>query len=300
MRARLHALPFLLLPLLSFSSPANAAVREIDQACALPGCFPGDSPGFPVTLAAAGEYRLTSNLDTRVAAGPENVTAIEVSSDAGAVDIDLNGFEIRGPVACVQATTSCSPAGFGTGVRGSTGTSVRDGTVRGFGANGISLLAAGRVERVRAWDNGGVGIYALGEGSVVVDSLAFRNGRDGIHTYRYGVIRSSTVAWNGEDGVMGSQRSTVDETLAWANGRVGFWADTEFLVRLSVATQNGNGGLSGFAIASVGAANGTYGITASFADGSAALQCVLAGNTNAPMASLVISLGQNACNGGGC
>jgi len=172
--------------------------------------------------------------------------------------------------------------------------------VRGFGANGIALSGAGRVERVRAWDNGGVGIYALGEGSMVVDSLAFRNGDDGIHTYRYGVIRGSMVAWNGDDGVMGSQQSIVDETVAWANGRVGFWADTEFEVRLSVANQNGNGGLSGFAIASVGAGNGTYGITRGLAWSSAALQCVLSGNASAPMATFVNSLGQNACNGGGC
>lgn len=285
---------------LSIATFAGAGVREIDQACALPGCFPGDGPGFPITIAAGGEYRLTSNIDTRGAASPENVTAIEVLSSVSGADIDLNGFEVRGPVLCVQGVPSCSPVGSGSGVRGASGVSVRDGSVRGFGANGVSLGGAGRIEHVRAWDNGGVGIYAFGEGSVVVDSLSFRNGNDGIETYRYGVIRGSTVAWNGDDGVMGSQRSIVDESIAWANGRVGFWADTEFEVRLSVATQNGNGGLSGFAIASVGAANGTYGITRGLAWSSAALQCVLAGNASAPMANFVITLGQNACNGGGC
>lgn len=290
----------LALAILLPAAASFAAVREIDQACALPGCFPGDAPGFPVTIAAGGEYRLTSNLDTRGAAMPENVTAIEVLAGLGGVDIDLNGFEVRGPVACGQSSGVCSPMGSGTGVRGTAGTTVRDGSVRGFGANGVALSGAGRVERVRAWDNGGVGIYALGEGSVVIESLAFRNGNDGIHTYRYGVVRGSTVAWNGEDGVMGSQQSVVDESIAWANGRVGFWADTEFEVRLSVANQNGNGGLSGFAIASVGSGNGTYGITRGFAWSSAALQCVLAGNATAPMANFVNSLGQNACNGGGC
>ena len=298
MRLR-NLLPFIPL-LLAVASPLPGAVREIDQACVLAGCFPGDGSGFPVTIAFPGEYRLTSNLDTRFSAAPENLTAIQVLPEAGGVDIDLNGFEIRGPVSCVAATSSCSPQGFGSGVSGSSGTTVRDGTVRGFGAHGISLSGAARVERVRAWDNGGVGVYALGEGSVVVDSLAFRNGDDGIHTYRYGVVRDSTVAWNGEDGVMGSQRSLVDETVAWANGRVGFWADTEFQVRLSVATQNGNGGLSGYAIASVGSANGTYGITRGFGWSSTALQCVLFGNASAPMATEVNTLGQNACNGGNC
>lgn len=300
MHATPRPLPIALAVALATVTLTGAAVREIDQACALPGCFPGDGPGFPITISAGGEYRLTSNIDTRFVAAPENVTAIEVLSAVSGVDIDLNGFEVRGPVTCVQGTANCSPAGFGTGVRGATGTSVRDGSIRGFGANGVSLSGAGRVERIRAWDNGGVGIYALGEGSAVVDSLAFRNGDDGIHTYRYGVIRGSTVAWNGDDGVMGSQRSIVDESIAWANGRVGFWADTEFEVRLSVATQNGNGGLSGFAIASVGAGNGTYGITRGFAWSSTALQCVLAGNAVAPMANFVNTLGQNACNGGGC
>lgn len=286
--------------LLAATAPLFGAVREIDQTCVLTGCFPGDGSGFPVTIALPGEYRLTSNLDTRFSASPENLTAIQVLPEAGGVDIDLNGFEVRGPVTCGQSSGACSPEGFGIGVSGSSGTTVRDGTVRGFGATGVSLSAAGRVERIRAWDNGGVGIYALGEGSVVVDSLAFRNGDDGIHTYRYGVVRDSTTAWNGEDGVMGSQRSLVDETVAWANGRVGFWADTESQVRLSVATQNGNGGLSGFAIASVGSANGTYGITRGFAWSSTALQCVLSGNAGAPMATQVNTLGQNACDGGNC
>lgn len=297
---RLRTLAALVPLWLAASASLSGAVREIDQACVLTGCFPGDGSGFPVTIAFPGEYRLTSNLDTRFSADPQNLTAIQVLSDVGGVDIDLNGFELRGPVTCGQSSGACSPAGFGTGVIGSAGTTVRDGTVRGFGASGVSLSAAGRVERVRAWDNGGIGIHAFGEGSVIADSLAFRNGEDGIDTYRYGVVRDSTVAWNGEDGVMGSQRSLVDETVAWANGRVGFWADTEFQVRLSVATQNGNGGLSGFAIASVGAANGTYGITRGFAWSSTALQCVLSGNANAAMATQVNTLGQNACNGGNC
>lgn len=43
------------------ASPAYAVdgVREINQACAAgPGCFSGDTPGFPVEIHFLGSYRL--------------------------------------------------------------------------------------------------------------------------------------------------------------------------------------------------------------------------------------------------
>ena len=68
---------------------ATDGVLEINQACAVQtGCFAGDGPGFPVTLAASGSYRLTSNLDF-----PSNTSsAIDVANSD--ISIDLNGTTI--------------------------------------------------------------------------------------------------------------------------------------------------------------------------------------------------------------
>ena len=82
---------------LGLSSPALAVdgMLEINQACAVStGCFSGDAAGLPVTITAAGSYRLTSNLTVP----DENTDGIVVS--ANDISIDLNGFGIIGPVTC--------------------------------------------------------------------------------------------------------------------------------------------------------------------------------------------------------
>lgn len=68
---------------------ASDGVMEINQTCAAgPGCFPGGSPGFPVTLTSPGSYRLTGNLNS------ESIQTI--SLQANQVTLDLNGFMISG------------------------------------------------------------------------------------------------------------------------------------------------------------------------------------------------------------
>jgi hypothetical protein len=279
--------------------PAAAAAREIAQACVAVGCFPGDGPGFPVQITTPGHYRLTSNLDVRAFPGAANLGAIDIT--AAEVDLDLGGFALLGPTTCPgPPPVPCSPLGSGAGVRSNgQGTTVRDGSVVGFGSSGVSLLS-GRIDRVRASHNGGNGLAAFGEGSLVVDSLAFRNGNDGIQTYRYAVITGCTVAENLHDGILARQVTSVEETISRANGRVGYWAETELRLRHAVATANGNGGLSGYVYGSVGAGNGTYGVTEGFPNESAVVQSALSANSGAALASGVYDLGQNVCDGASC
>src|SRR5687767_6473062 len=69
-------------------------VVEFNQSDALRGgVTPGDAPGFPVTLSAAGSYRLSGNLT--VPAGGSGVII-----DADNVTLDLNGFSILGANTC--------------------------------------------------------------------------------------------------------------------------------------------------------------------------------------------------------
>jgi hypothetical protein len=58
--------PWPLLTLLLFAPTALAldGAFEVNQTCALAGCFPGDAPGFPVSLPDPGHYVLTSDLAT--------------------------------------------------------------------------------------------------------------------------------------------------------------------------------------------------------------------------------------------
>ncbi len=69
---------------------ADEGRREINQACAALGCFPGDPAGFPVVITTPGSYVLTGNL------GVQNLDSQGISIQIdGVLIIDLNGFEIK-------------------------------------------------------------------------------------------------------------------------------------------------------------------------------------------------------------
>lgn len=117
------------------ASPAVASdgVLEINQTCAIVGCFSGDAPGFPVQIdgSAGTAYRLTSNLTV---AG----SAVSIPS-AQPVDLDLNGFAIRGPGSCSGTGGSVACTGsVGTGIEASffgnpnAQVRIRNGFVSGF------------------------------------------------------------------------------------------------------------------------------------------------------------------------
>jgi hypothetical protein len=160
------------------ATPAMAGdgVYEINQACAAAGCFPNDSPGFPVNgTVVGGSYKLTSDLVVPDA----NTWAVAIPQ---AATLDLNGFAIRGPTSCTGVPAVCTGAGTGSGVGvGASGT-VRNGTIRGMGDKGISGDDGVRVENVQIESNGGDGIkgYYGSEGWYISDSSIQHNGGDGI------------------------------------------------------------------------------------------------------------------------
>ena len=103
----------LLFPLLTLALalPALAVdgVLEINQTCALTGCFSGDAAGFPVTLSETGSYRLTGVLTL----SDSDETGILVTADD--VSIDLNGFGIQGPNQCTGGGAAGGSVGGGIG-----------------------------------------------------------------------------------------------------------------------------------------------------------------------------------------
>ena len=125
---------------------AGDGVLEINQACAQqrgptagdePGCFSGDTDGFPVTVAERGSYSLSSDLTP-----PADVVGIQIEADD--VTIDLNGFGIYGDLTCVPG--SCSGSGPSRGIAVPTAPltngrrcTVRNGKVTGINGNAIEL-----------------------------------------------------------------------------------------------------------------------------------------------------------------
>ena len=242
---RVGSLASILIAFTAGPAPATDGLIEINQAAVFAGGItPGDMPGFPATLTLPGSYRLTGNLDVTRASdgspqpGAENLTAVEAA--ASDLTLDLNGFAISGPAACGGSPTVCSPTGTGHGIHAEAGDNVTvvNGTVRGMGSTGLSLLGNnGRAERVRAIGNGGsgvelgprgiasgclarsnrlFGIAGIGAGFVFTDNLAADNGYDGIHA-----AGDATAIGNGAHGNFGAGLSLGSVATAVANSVAG-------------------------------------------------------------------------------
>ena len=229
----------------TLAAPALASdgVLEINQTCAAKtGCFPGDTAGLPVTIAASGSYRLTSDL----LVPDENTHGIVV--DASEVAIDLNRFSIIRE-ACVGVTTDCTPqAGLGTGVVASSperlGTTVRNGSVVGMGQFGLDLAAQAEISGLRVRWTANVAI-AAGEGCVVTGSLVYQNGSDGINVSNGCLVQGNTAHSNGEDGIEVSAGSTVAGNSARSNSGAGIRLAAGSGYRGNTVSSNGGGTIVG-------------------------------------------------------
>ncbi len=238
---------------LAGAARADNGVIEINQARALAGAvMPGDAPGFPVTLSAAGSYRLTSNLDVTGQAFPANVTAIAVSRDVGPVALDLGGFSIVGATVCSGVpVSSCAPLGSGVGVDALNAfeVSVRNGYVVGMGNGGIRLGVGGAVEEVVVRSSGGnSGVVTnldgimLGVGGRAIGVTADSNRNHGI-TLASGLVMQSVFRGNGAAGVNASSGATVVGIVAHQNGASGLFVPLGNVgYGENVLTLNGAGG----------------------------------------------------------
>ncbi len=195
--------------LLTLPHPALAGdgALEINQTCAITtGCFPGDIPGFPVSIpvGAPRSYRLTSDLS----AGTSN--GIEVRTDDAT--IDLGGFRIKGPRPC---TGSCPILGTNTGVFGlSTGLTVINGSIVGFDHDGVTLGISGIARSLHVHDNRRDGIWGR-EGCLIEDSSVHDNGDDGIVATFGCLVRGNAVRSNGGYGLrLESSAGYVDNAMS--------------------------------------------------------------------------------------
>lgn len=188
-----------------FMTAVNTASAQflIDENCAinsLGGCFPGDNPGYPVTISSPGTYRLTSNLTTTQTA--TNIINIE-SND---VTIDLNGFSLIGPLTCSGPTPTCTPASnpLGDGIKTTNTRSnitIKNGIISGLGGSGIQLTA--------------------GNNHTVHDVIIDQNGSNGIVIDQDGIIRQSSVTNNGGIGIISGANSLIQNNNVYNNFSAG-------------------------------------------------------------------------------
>ncbi len=184
---------------------AADGVIEINQAAV------AADGGFPYVISEPGSYILTGNLIVP----DENTTAIEIEEGVGSATIDLNGFAIIGPVVCTvnqSVELVCSGSGEGVGVlqQGESrsvnflntaarmeAVTVRNGTIRGMGGDGVFIVGAGLIERVAVLSNGGRGILANGK---ITHCNIQRNQGNGIHLFG-GVVAYNKIEANGQHGI---------------------------------------------------------------------------------------------------
>jgi hypothetical protein len=242
---RLMLLTLLFLPLAT-AALATDGVLEINQTCAVQtGCIDnsggiGDTAGFPVSIEIPGSYVLTSDL---VVSDP-NKDGIFIAT--APVSIDLNGFEIRGPVSCTGSgsTLSCD-AGTGRGIRSNfVRQTISNGSVIRFGSDGIQLGGRSRVHGVVAERNGGDGIRT-GANSLVTDSRAYRNEGNGLNIGASSVAKLCTSASNGLNGILAASGSIVSESASSQNGDDGISAEDGSTVSGNTANENEGTGISG-------------------------------------------------------
>jgi hypothetical protein len=190
---------------------------EISQACVATGCFPGDSPGFPVTASSASSYVLTSNLTLSDA----DDTAISLGSGAS---LDLGGFTISGPTVCTGTPATCTGTGSGSGIGAGSQTKVSNGRITGMGNSGISGSDDMQITDVTITSNGGNGIIGQG-GFVITRCVIDRNGYDGISLAagQVGgtVIQNNAVHRNAQVGIRASIAVVKDNGVK-QNGSFGF------------------------------------------------------------------------------
>jgi hypothetical protein len=234
------------------SARASDGVIEINQQIALAGGVTGglsdDPAGFPVRIAQPGSYRLTGNLDVRVAAGPENVDAIEVAVDD--VSIDLNGFAILGPTVCSGSpgsSLSCAPLGTGRGIdaSGRSNVSISGGSVNGSGSDGIvcgsSTIPSGcRVEQMHVRNAGGYGLLASG---VISACTTTRSRLDGIRSVGGSTARGNSSSHNGGYGMYANVGDTFEGNSSSGNVGDGIGANRGATLSGNSAYDNGGDGI---------------------------------------------------------
>jgi hypothetical protein len=170
---------------------------------------PGDTNSL-FRITQPGSYYLTGNIT-----GTLGKHGIEVA--ASNVSIDLMGFSLTGVALSADGITT-------DGVRDNL--KVRNGTVTGWGSDGINLTTGGigsssLIESIIAASNGGIGIR-ISAGATLRGCVARANGSDGISVSSKGVLSDCLANTNGSRGIFVGSGGTLTNCVCDDNTSDGF------------------------------------------------------------------------------
>jgi len=205
----MKSLPTILLLIASLPAAAAPGAFEINQDCAVAGCFELDSPGLPVSIAKSGSYVLTSDLVVDTGGNAIEISPLGVYN--GPLDIDLNGHTIDGGASCTGTpVTSCSPPlggnAINAGVNPPMPLHIHNGTLRGF----VTAIALFHVEdgtlleHLTITQNTNNAIFVTSDQPTTVrirDSQITRNGNQGIFASMAAFIENTSIVGNLSTGV---------------------------------------------------------------------------------------------------
>ena len=204
---------------------------------------------LPFTISAPGSYYVTANLTG--AAGSHGITIA-----APDVSLDLNGFALIGVPGSLNGI-EVTAAGVNR--------SIRNGTVRGWGGNGVNGMPTDPciLIAMRAIGNGGDGVR-VGDRSQVQECISYGNAGAGLRggsdvnlrvmlTFTNGdfgmvfearaALRGSVARGNGNDGIKVGDRSKVVDCRSSANTGAGMRGAANVEIDASCAASNQGGGI---------------------------------------------------------
>lgn len=191
-------------------APTNKTLTEVEPRIAINSTnTPGDTNSrFRIT--APGSYYLTGNIT-----GVSGDHGIEIA--ASNVTIDLMGFALTGIFLAADGITT-------DGVRDNI--TIRNGTITGWGSDGINLTTGGigtgaRIEGVTASGNGANGIR-VGNRAILRSCMALENGGDGFNINSNAVMTECIASLNAARGFVVSSGSTLTACTASNNTTDGF------------------------------------------------------------------------------
>lgn len=258
---------------------ASDGVLEISQACAVAGCFSGDTAGFPVTIdgSAGRSYILTSGLTV----ANQNTTAIQITTDG--VSLDLNGFSIRGILTCNYLPYAvCSPVGTGHGIAALGNAAIRNGTIIAMGGYGLDMSFDSVVEDVRVLGNG-LGGLRMGPGGSTRDVIANANNGFGITTDFRNTVHAVNATNNSGGGIKLGQSSLVRDSVVHSNNGPGIECLAGCLATGNQASGNVGAGFAG----PVSCASSDLSYSGN----------QIRGNTGGFLTGCGVQIGLNSCNG---
>lgn len=226
------------------SASASDGILELNAACVVAGCFPGDTPSLPIQITSSGSYQLTSNLRTSSA----DQTIIVISSDN--VTLDLGGFTIDGPNFCLNPRTSpCTRSGNGIGIEvtpGSEHITIRNGHINGTGASGIQFTGGPSLIHDLTVEHAGGDCIQVGFGAHVHGNSVRRCDGNGIRSSTYGNIHHNLANATSSSGFRSSGGGSLfADNVAYDNGDHGLDLTTSDGYRSNVLRANDNEEVSG-------------------------------------------------------